>query len=215
MLFIRTIHQAQTTSTEEYLHVESSLAQQAKEAYVALTAQERLQRQATPLGRVGPQLPGGMGPSQVAQLFPGSYLLRRVQLQQYMQQLTLTLGLSKTVRVEVLHVVRLVVLKVLHVFRMHSSHRAPIIQAAHSACALMDYVMLTGMLDIDGFETLLAAACLVVMVQAEGMTALPAPQLAALLQLDPGAMMALEQQVRLRWQHGGMAVCAYHFLQVR
>lgn len=74
--------------------------------------------------------------------------------------------------------------------------------------------MLTGMMAIDGFETLLAAACLVVMVQAEGVTSLPTPQLAALLQVDPGAMMALEQQVRLRWQHGGMAVCAYHFLQV-
>lgn len=78
----------------------------------------------------------------------------------------------------------------------------------------MDYVMLTGMLAIDGFETLLAAACLVVMVEAEGVMALPTPQLAALLQVDPGAMMALEQQVRLRWQHGEMAVCAYHFLQV-
>lgn len=87
-------------------------------------------------------------------------------------------------------------------------------QAAHSACALMDHVMLTGMMAIDGFETLLAAACLVVMVQAEGITALPTPQLAALLQMDAGTLMALEQQVRLRWQHGGMAVCAYHFLQV-
>ena len=78
--------------------MESILAQQAKEAYIALTAQERLQRQSTPLGRVGPQLPGSMGPSHIAQLFPGSYMLRRVQLLQYMQQLTLTLGLSKTVR---------------------------------------------------------------------------------------------------------------------
>lgn len=89
--------QVLSTTTEDYLPIESNLAQQAKEAYVALTAQERLQRQATPLGRVGPQLPGSMGPSHITQLFPGSYMLRRVQLQQYMQQLTLTLGLSKTV----------------------------------------------------------------------------------------------------------------------
>ncbi len=43
---------------------------------------------------------------------------------------------------------------------------------------------------------------------------LPTPQLAALLQVDPGAMMALEQQIHLRWHHAGMAISAYHFLQV-
>lgn len=91
--------QVLATSTNEYLHVESALAQQAKEAYVALTAQERLQRQASPLGRIAPQVPGSIGSSHIAQLLPASYLLRRTQLQQYMQQLTLTLGLSKTVRV--------------------------------------------------------------------------------------------------------------------